>query len=99
MLCLVGAILHNSKLERWHPIFFAPAPLPSEWDLEGRVCRHKSKAHHTEGFGTFEEAEAELRRVCDQEGWTVNTTMFEWDGEGIPATIGWFPLPGTAADH
>lgn len=75
-----AGILINKKTRRFHPIVFRPAPRPSE--SFGEPCRHKSIGHHTEGFDTREEANAEIE---SQPSWNQTGCVWEWSGEDIPA--------------
>jgi hypothetical protein len=79
-------ILQNTKTGRFHPIAFRPAPLPSEADRDMGALRHKSIGHHTAGFETLELAKAD---IADR-GWKDCGTVWEWDGEDVPAMIEWF---------
>lgn len=86
----VIAMLHNTKLNRWHPIYFLESPLPGPFSAENPT-RHKSKGHHTEGYPTREEAVASLLGLQTSLEISVGTPEMclgcdiPWDGEGIPA--------------
>ena len=90
-----GGLLHVHPTpehgERWHPIVFSAAPKPS--DGEDRVCRHRSRSNHIEGFETEVAA-----RVFLTEVWPCWDTgcVWTWDGAEIPVMTMYFPrdLPG-----
>lgn len=84
-----AGVLVNLATQRFHPIIFRPAPRPSEDVCVGRVCRHKSIGHHTEGFGTFDEAVAWIE--ADERYWP-SYSLHEWDGNEVPASIAFFPF-------
>jgi hypothetical protein len=86
------AMLHNSGANRWHPIVFVESPLPGPHTPD-KPIRHKSKMHHTGGFATREEAEANAKDDLAPkiEGPRLElATVFEWDGEGIPTMVHFF---------
>lgn len=97
MLNPVIAMLHNTKLNRWHPIFFAEKPLPGPPGSD-KPIRHKSASHHTEGFETREAAlsaiENDLKdRIGSYAGVAPEVCLegdFPWDGEGTPAMVVYF---------
>lgn len=85
----VVAMLHNQKTDRWHPILFVGNPLPG--GIEAPM-RHKSKGHHMAGFDTREQADVGAREMKEQvKGARMVDTVFEWDGEDIPAMVHFFP--------
>jgi hypothetical protein len=59
------------------------------------ILRHKSKGHHTVGFGTQVEAEEQAHVLAKQVGCNrlELDVIFEWDGEGIPAEVAFFEAP------
>jgi hypothetical protein len=93
------AMLHNTDTGRWHPMFFLPAPQPSAGP-DDTATRYKSKMHHTAGFPTREEAEANARgKMAEQVGRHFGhfgptrfclSKAFPWDGEDIPAMVTFF---------
>src|SRR4051812_35611179 len=84
----IVAMLHNQKTDRWHPILFVGSPLPGG---DGPM-RHKSKGHHTAGFDTREQADVGANELKDQViGARMVDTVFEWDGEDMPAMVEFFP--------
>lgn len=94
------SLLHNVKLNRWHPIIFVEAPLPGPPD-ESRPVRHKSKGHHTEGFSVRDEAVAEARKLSERVAPNVAGAVqlalaqdLPWDGEGVPASVALFVKTG-----
>lgn len=89
----VIAMLHNQKLNRWHPILFENTFAPGD----GEVSAYKSRMHHTSGFATREEAVNDIPNLKER----VNSHIgpvdkiaidkdIEWDGEGIPAMVDFF---------
>lgn len=99
----VVAMMHNQKLNRWHPVIFREAPLPGPESADKPV-RHKSSGHHTEGFEKREDAVMEAqkiaRQIVEQDMWSSCSLCLEpdqdapWDGEGIPADVGFFMPDG-----
>lgn len=86
------ALLLNTKTNRWHPIVFVESPLPGPHTPD-KPIRHKSKMHHTGGFDTREEAEAEAKNEIAPKLEIVRLeleTVFEWDGNDIPAMTHFF---------
>lgn len=83
------AILKNEKTGRYHPVFFRPAPRPSDDVAEGKVCRHKTLGHHTEGFENLDLAIDWI----DGLGSAVWPTgiVYRWSGEDFPAMHMDFP--------
>ena len=95
------ALLHNTKLNRWHPILFQESPLPGPPSPDKPV-RHKSVGHHTSGFETKDEAVAEASKMVDQLAPSAIgrvqlalTPQIPWDGEGIPASVIFFVADGS----
>jgi len=86
---LIGAVVHNHKLGRYHPIFFRLSSPPSG-DDDLAAQRYRSTAHHTEGFATLDEAVQDMHETCRLEKCGVSTALFHWDGEGVPATTAYF---------
>jgi hypothetical protein len=97
MFMPVIAMLHNTKLKRWHPIVFVESPLPGP-DSDDKPVRHKSKGHHTTGFATRQEA---LDCIKNDLGPKIKTNAigevrecvekdFAWDGEDTPAMTVFF---------
>lgn len=94
----IVAMLHNTKLDRWHPITFREAPLPGPPSAD-KPIRHKSQGHHTDGFATREEAvvfakelAVKIKTVVSTDG-GAKTCLDEdipWDGEGVPAISTFF---------
>lgn len=97
MLNPVIAMLHNTKMNRWHPIFFREKPLPGPPGPD-KPIRHQSSGHHTEGFATREEAIANIKddlkgRIERHLGGTAEMCLdrdFPWDGEDVPAITVYF---------
>lgn len=92
----VVAMLHNQKLNRWHPILYVESPLPGPPTPE-KPIRHKSKGHHTTGFETREAALTSARelamRAKEHSIGNVRLAVEEdlpWDGNGIPADTAFF---------
>ena len=96
---MIGGILHNTKLDRWHPIWFRPAPMPSGADTDFAMLRHHSFGHHTDGFETLEAAQADITGICAKSEGKHHDCGAIWacDGEEIPAMTQWFPSPWKAA--
>jgi len=95
----IVAILHNTKTNRYHPVFFAESPLPGP-HYDGKPIRHKSKMHHTTGLDTREEALVYIDSSPTIKEHMPNLkkcldTDIEWDGEGIPAMSYIFNDEGT----
>jgi hypothetical protein len=84
-----AAILSNIETGRFHPVYFRPAPRPSENAVEGETCRHRSLGHHTLGFETLEAAEQFI--AADDSAWPTGIVL-DWSGEGIPAVTLDLPL-------
>jgi hypothetical protein len=89
-------ILHNTALNRWHPIVFLEDPLSGP-PTEDKPVRHKSKMHHTGGFPTREEAIADIPNLeerCKQvfvgEVGKALAEDMPWDGQGIPTMVEFF---------
>jgi hypothetical protein len=87
------AMLENTKDHRFHPILFLFNPLPGG----GGPDRHKSKGHHTAGFGTREDAEKSVNedlvpsvRENYGEPKLCLEKVFHWDGVGVPAMVVFF---------
>lgn len=85
MITIVGMI-HNVKTDTWHPVIFRDAPMPGPDGYKlGRV---KSHGHHTTGFATRAEAEADVEQHPHLQGVPFDREwVYEWDGEGIPALV------------
>lgn len=85
-MIVAGALLHNTKDHRWHPILFRMAPLPGGSELN----RLKSHGHHTGGFETRDAAIANLEKFKSDNypSMAVDLTNdIEWDGQGVPAAV------------
>jgi hypothetical protein len=82
-----ASVIHNKATGRYHPVVFYPSPKPSE--AGDTVVRHRSKCHHTEGFATMAEA---CEFITAQPTWRMYDVMWEWDGDGVPVIVFWFPL-------
>jgi hypothetical protein len=85
----VVSILHNIKLNRWHPITFELRPPPGG-QLSETACRYKSRGHHTEGFETREAALKWIDTIHQERnpdsGRSLNAD-FVWSGEDVPAMV------------
>lgn len=87
-------MLHNTALNKYHPIFYLESPLPggSESDGNKHFIRYKSKGHHTTGFDSRDKAldsiNNELIEQIKSIGYTPNLELdgdLIWDGKDIPA--------------
>lgn len=91
MLSPIIAMIHNTKLSRWHPVIFVEKPLPGPYE-ENKPVRHKSAGHHTTGFATRQEAldyiAKELRPMTESRAiGEVKESLdkdFAWNGEDVP---------------
>ena len=98
----IVAMLYNTKLNRYHPIYFEEKPLPGPSSPDKPV-RHKSKMHHTTGFESREKAlqsiEDDLQDPAKLEYLRGTKKCLDkdipWDGEGIPAMVCFFSEDGT----
>ncbi len=83
------SLIHNHKLNRWHPVIFREAPMPGGIDLH----RYKSAGHHTDGFKSRDEAINEIPKLAERlrDARTSLKADLDWDGEGIPALVQFFP--------
>jgi hypothetical protein len=84
------SILHNTKENRFHPIYYTEKPLPSYSGED--AMRFKSRGHHTNGLETLDLARkdaADLGTKLIEQGYNVNVenSIISWDGEGIPADV------------
>ncbi len=97
MFSPIIGMIHNTKLNRWHPVVFQEKPLPGPPSADKPV-RHKSVMHHTTGFPSRAEAleniDADLMpQVKSSAIGEVQTSLdkdFPWDGEDIPAMVTFF---------
>ncbi len=91
----IVAMLHNTKLKRWHPVVYLESPLPGkgfEADGDASLVRHKSKMHHTTGLETREAAlvnALELLKKCEGTKTSLDEDI-PWDGEDVPAGVAFF---------
>ena len=87
----IFAILFNTKLNRWHPILFYESPLPGGPGKDVPI-RHKSRGHHTLGFDNREDSVVSAKEMGSNfEGCRYALEAdIQWDGEGVPATVGYF---------
>lgn len=92
---LIVSMIHNLKDNRWHPVYFRPAPLPGP-DGE-KFGRYRSGGHHTDGFPTRDEALAGAKEIGEKlhahSGAEVRYSLaadFPWDGEDVPAMTAFF---------
>lgn len=90
-MMIYAAILKNGATGRYHPILFRPSPRPSDDPEPGRVCRHRSSGHHTDGFDTVEEAQ---EMIWQSPNLTDADLLLDWDGRELPATTLDLPLLG-----
>jgi hypothetical protein len=90
-----AAILENKETGRFHPIWFRPAPRPSDDAVEGALCRHRSLGHHTLGFETIEAAQAFISG--DERAWDTGIVL-SWDGRAMPAMTLDLPLDRPLGD-
>ena len=86
-------ILKNTKTGRFHPISFRLSPTPSSKG-DGMAERFKSIGHHTIGFTTLESAK---EWVVSKKEFRLIEAVWEWNGDGIPAMVEWFPMSLTEA--
>jgi hypothetical protein len=93
----IVALIHNQKLNRWHPVIYRESPLPGP-DSPDKPVRHKSLGHHTEGFPTRDEAitnaNTMAKKIVEGGHWTACKLALDedlpWDGEDIPADVAFF---------
>ena len=97
---MIVGLIHNLKLDQWHPVYFRENPAPSSDGTE-LAQRYKSGGHQTTGFNTREEgleaAEKLAVAIEDQSIGPVSLALekdFPWDGEDIPAMVVWFVVDG-----
>lgn len=88
-------IITNTTAGTFHPIYFRMAPLPGGAELSSGHQRYKSAFHHTGGFKTIDEAEANIVSAAGQPdspvaGTTDSGRRWEWDGESVPAIVDFF---------
>lgn len=98
---MIVGLIHNVKLNKWHPVYFRHRPLPGEYDPNA-AQRYKSGGHHTTGFDTREAGLEGAKKLAeDMKPHSLGTVTlcldadFPWDGEGIPAMVVFF---GTQKD-
>lgn len=91
---IYAAILKNDATGRFHPILFRASPRPSDDPEPGRVCRHRSSGHHTDGFDTVEEAQ---EMISSNPSLSGTDLILSWDGQGVPAST--LDLPLLVADE
>lgn len=84
---LYSGIIHNTSADTYHPIFLGASPRPSD-DAVG-ICRHRSRFHHTEGFGSKEEAMT-FMADCDISN-EPSGLLWTWDGQETPAVTADLP--------
>ena len=99
----VMGLIHNTKLKRWHPVYYTEHPLPGTPSTE-KPARHKSGGHHTTGFETREAALASMndtaKKIVDgghAPSCAICPLDLEWDGEDIPADVAFFKIEDTNA--
>lgn len=80
----VVAMLHNQKMNKWHPIIFVPNPLPGGSDT---VMRYKSTQHHTEGFESRTDALSSIEDDEFKSYLKFTENDIPWTGEGVPALV------------
>lgn len=90
---MIWSLLRNTATGRFHPILFRPSPMASGTDRDAGCLRHRSCLHHTEGFGTLEEARVDVAAECAATGAADGGLLYDWSGHGIPSVSQWFPLP------
>jgi hypothetical protein len=93
----VIAMIHNTKLNRWHPVWFRDHPHSANTET---VWRFKSSAHHTEGFVSRDAAMdsilIELIPALEGETRMFLDADYEWDGNDIPAIVQFFDVAALA---
>jgi hypothetical protein len=82
-------ILHDEGKDRYHTAYFTEAPFPGPVPSNPGLIRLKSRGHHTEGFATFEEAQANLRNEVVKQLKPLDEKNC-WDAKAIP----WDGEPG-----
>jgi len=99
----IVSIIHNTKLNRWHPVYFRLSPQPSS-DPTDVGQRFNSGGHHTEGFSTRDTAIEYAKTLADKISQTYLGSSilsleqdFPWDGEGVPAMVVFFAVEGEKA--
>lgn len=60
----VVQIQHDQTTGRFHPAYYALAPLPGPASADAKFLRYKSRGHHTTGFETLEEAQQDSLPVA-----------------------------------
>jgi len=81
------AMLKHHETGRFHPCYLTWAPLPGGPEAQKDMPkRWRSRAHHTDGVDTEEEADVEMKKIVD---WLkermggdprVDFGTIEWDG-------------------
>lgn len=91
----IVAILYNQKTKTWHPLVYEESPLPGQ---DPALMRHKSTAHHTQGFAPRDRALKEAERIKraiikEKLSQTCGMALGEdilWDGEDLPISVAFF---------
>src|SRR5687768_12948962 len=94
-------MLHNTKQDTYHPIFYYDSPLPGNAG-EGSLMRYKSKGHHSTGFKERDEAIASAnvlhKKLVEEHHDTVLVELDKkddiiWNDDEIPADTQLRPWP------
>lgn len=86
------AMIHNQKLDRYHPVIFRDYPHSADTST---MWRFKSSGHHTSGFETRQDA---LDNIHNDLVSRLDMPLlkldydYEWDGLGIPALVQFFDI-------
>jgi hypothetical protein len=89
---LIGALLHNAKDGRLHPVFLTPSQAP-----EGSVTVHGHVRYsildvEETGSDVYADGFRRMLEISSDRGCKFITQCWRWDGETQPALAVWFDL-------
>ena len=85
----IVSLCQRSSTGRYHPFIWRHAPSPGEYQSDMSTTRFKSSAHHTAGFESLADAEAECRKLAQARGAILieGVSIDDWADTEVPATV------------
>jgi len=87
---MIGALLHNARDGRLHPVFLASSPAPEGSTYLPGHTRYAILYVEETGSDVYADGFRRMLETSSDRGCRFITQCWRWDGEGEPALVVWF---------